>query len=55
MTRSGPGPSSGAPSTPGPSVSASQPVGVALTEWFVFIPRDRKCPKFNGRSDIRVC
>lgn len=29
-------------------------MGVALTEWFVFIPRDRKCPKFNGRSGIGI-
>lgn len=37
---------------PGPSSVTSQPSGneyAALPERYVFIPRDRKCPKFNGR------
>ncbi len=39
-------------SLPGPSVVASQPVtaGSELAERFVFVPRDRKCPKCSGRS-----
>lgn len=34
--------------SPAPSVGAN----VGLSERFVFVPRDRKCPKFNGRSGI---
>ncbi|KAL0198417.1 hypothetical protein M9458_006957, partial [Cirrhinus mrigala] len=33
-----------------------QPVGASAShsERFVFVPRDRKCPKFNGRSGIGI-
>ncbi len=49
---------------PGPSVASSNvsdaepvtphPVGVGASqaEIFVFVPRDRKCPKFNGKSGV---
>lgn len=36
-----------------PAVSPSFP-DTGLPERFVFIPRDRKCPKFNGRTGIDV-
>ncbi len=51
---------------PGPSVAFSNvsdaepvtphPVGVGANqaERFVFVPRDRKCPKFNGKSGIGI-
>ncbi|KAL0174035.1 hypothetical protein M9458_030003, partial [Cirrhinus mrigala] len=51
---------------PGSSTTASsvsdaepvtpQPVGASAShsERFVFVPRDRKCPKFNGRSGIGI-
>ncbi|XP_026115992.1 uncharacterized protein LOC113094613 [Carassius auratus] len=48
-----PGPSSDhVPEFPAatPSVSA----GVAVAERFVLVPRDRKCPKFNGRSGLGI-
>ncbi|KAK2848310.1 hypothetical protein Q7C36_009992 [Tachysurus vachellii] len=55
-----------APVTPGPSTAplmatttpsaTHQPVGpgALVTERFVFVPRDRKCPKFSGRSGIVI-
>lgn len=50
-----PGPSSDPVMLPGPSVGTSQPVDTGtLPERFVFIPRDRKCSKFNGRSGIGI-
>lgn len=51
---------------PGPSVASSNmsdaelvtphPVGVGASqaERFVFVPRDHKCPKFNGKSGIGI-
>lgn len=51
---------------PGPSatsfnVSDAEPVtphpvgvGASQSERFVFVPRDRKCPKFNGKSGIGI-
>lgn len=30
------------------------PTGSSAAERFVFVPRDRKCPKFNGRSGIFI-
>lgn len=32
----------------------SHDAGGTLAERFVFIPRDRKCPKFNGRSGVGI-
>ncbi len=50
--------SSAGPSVDPARVSAlpSQPndAGVVVAERFVFVPRDRKCPKFNGRSGIGI-
>lgn len=48
-----PGPSNDSLS---PSVAVSQPVDTSATlaERLVFIPRDRKCSKFNGRSGIGI-
>lgn len=46
---------------PGPSNASSfsidpPPVnaGIPAAEMFVFIPRDRKCPKFNGRAGMGI-
>lgn len=48
---------------PGPSVASSnvansEPLGESLDvsqpERFVFVPRDRKCPKFSGRSGLSI-
>ncbi len=41
--------------TAGPSIM-QQPTGASatLSERFVFVPRDRKCPNFSGRSDITI-
>lgn len=52
-----PGPVDAPPSVPGPSVP-SQPSNangeVNRPERFVFVPRDRKCPKFNGRFGLGI-
>ncbi len=50
------GPSGDPVSIPESSAAAMQPAsaGVALAERFVFVPRDRKCPKFNGRSGMGI-
>ncbi len=46
-----PGPSS----APIPAAVDPPPTtGPGATERFVFVPRDRKCPKFNGRSGIFI-
>lgn len=34
------------------AVDPPPPTGSSAAERFVFVPRDRKCPKFNGRSGI---
>lgn len=49
-------PSSGPSNTAGsPGLSTqSNDAGGTLAERFVFIPRDRKCPKFNGRSGVGI-
>ncbi|XP_039525224.1 uncharacterized protein LOC120477621 [Pimephales promelas] len=41
---------------PSPSIAPLQAidVGTIPTERYVFIPRDRRCPKFNGRSGIGI-
>ncbi len=47
---------------PGPSnvaipVAADPPrigAGASTAEWFVFVPRDCKWPKFSGRSGIGI-
>lgn len=45
---------------PGPSnvtipVAADPPrIGASTAEQFVFVPRDRKCPKFSGRLGIGI-
>ncbi|KAI7812488.1 hypothetical protein IRJ41_002685 [Triplophysa rosa] len=36
------------------NVPSSATVGDSTTERFVFVPRDRKCPKFNGRTGIGI-
>lgn len=43
-----------APTLPGPSAPPPTPVPPAapVTERLVFVPRDRKCPMFRGRSGI---
>ncbi len=51
-----PGPSVAFPSaTAGPSVK-QQPTGTSasLSERLVFVPRDRTCPNFSGRSGITI-
>ncbi len=45
-----PGPSS----APIPAAVDPPPTGPGATERLVFVPRDRKCPKFNGRSGIFI-
>lgn len=49
------GPSDSSAPVPGPSIP-SQPsnVDVIRPERFVFVPRDRKCPKFNGRVGLSI-
>lgn len=44
------------PNMPGPSAATSQSSSeyAALPEIFVFVPRDRKCPKFSGRVGIDI-
>lgn len=39
----------------GPSV-VQQPTGASaqLSERFIFVPRDRKCPMFSGRSSLTI-
>lgn len=50
-----PGPVDAPPSLPGPSVPLQHSnVDVTRPERFVFVPRDRKCPKFNGRVGIGI-
>lgn len=44
-----PGPSNALPIDPLPANS-----GVSAAERFVFIPRDRKCPKFNGKVGMGI-
>lgn len=50
-----PGPSTAPISTTLPS-GAQQSAGASApsTERFVFVPRDRKCPKFSGRPGITI-
>ncbi|KAL1281971.1 hypothetical protein QQF64_000774 [Cirrhinus molitorella] len=38
---------------PLPSVPP-QPLGVVTPERFVFVPHDRRCPKFNGKSGLSI-
>lgn len=50
-----PGPSVASTATAGPSVMQQPTVASApLSDRFVFVPRDRKCPKFSGRSGITI-
>ncbi|KAI7799663.1 hypothetical protein IRJ41_008650 [Triplophysa rosa] len=45
------------PAAPGPSIVTSQPSSnehTALPERYVFIPLDRRCPKFNGRVGLSI-
>lgn len=53
---SSPGLRSDPPNMPGPSrcPSISNDSCDTLAERFVFIPRDRRCPKFNGVSGVRI-
>lgn len=51
QSRSAPGTST-APSTPSTSQSALPAPGPPVSERLVFVPRDRKCPMFRGRSGI---
>lgn len=52
---SSPGPSSDPPRISVSSVGTSQPVDTGtLPERFVFIPRDRRCSKFSGRSGMGI-
>lgn len=37
-----------------PVVSSPASAGAPLAERLVFIPRDRRCPKFNGRTGISI-
>lgn len=37
-----------------PSTSQLSNANAALPERYVFVPRDRKCPKFGGRSSINI-
>lgn len=39
---------------PEPVVPPSAVAGANPSERFVFVPRDRKCPRFNGRSGIGI-
>ncbi len=51
-----PGPS-GQPSVaagPLPSTSKTSNEYAALPERYVFVPRDRKCSKFSGRSSLNI-
>lgn len=51
-----PGPSgpSSMSSGPPPSTPQSSNEGVAPPERYVFVPRDRRCPKFSGRSSLDI-
>nr|XP_055049382.1 uncharacterized protein LOC129434476 [Misgurnus anguillicaudatus]XP_055049383.1 uncharacterized protein LOC129434476 [Misgurnus anguillicaudatus] len=51
-----PSSSDASPAGPGPSVATPQlnSESAALPERFVFVPRDRKCPKFGGRVGIGI-
>lgn len=47
-----PGPSNAPiPAVVDPPVTGA---GASATDRFVFVPRDRKCPKFNGRSGVMI-
>lgn len=36
------------------TVSQPMSAGATSAERFVFVPRDRRCPKFNGRAGISI-
>ena len=53
--RSPAGPSADPPSDPPPPPPPpTNPVNPPVTERLVFVPRDRKCPSFNGKSGISI-
>ncbi|KAI2643757.1 Modulator of apoptosis 1 [Labeo rohita] len=56
QSRVGPSSSTAGPSTEFlvPPTDQSASASTALTERFVFIPRDRKCPIFDGRSGVGI-
>lgn len=37
-----------------PFMPRSADMGAAMVKRFVFVPRDRHCPSFNGRSGICI-
>lgn len=51
-----PGPSGLSAMASGPPLSTPQSSneGVAPPERYVFVPRDRRCPKFSGRSSLDI-
>ncbi len=52
----GPSNLSQVPNVSGPPFAPPQAIdaGAISTERYVFIPRDRRCPKFNGRSGVGI-
>lgn len=49
-----PGPDATLPGTSTAPPVTPQPVGAVAPERFVFVPRDRRCPKFNGKSGLSI-
>ncbi len=47
-------PGAASTSTARPVASGSTDTGAGMVERFMFIPRDRRCPNFNGRSGIGI-
>ncbi len=47
-------PGAASTSTARPATPRSADAGAGMVERFVFIPRDRRCLNFNGRSGIRI-
>lgn len=48
------GPDAILPSTSTVPPVTPQPSGAVAPERFVFVPRDRRCPKFNGKSGLSI-
>lgn len=47
-------PAAASSSMTSPAMSPSVAAGTAVTERLVFIPRDRRCPKFSGTGVVRI-
>ncbi|MGL4645843.1 MAG: hypothetical protein ACRCVL_01800, partial [Cetobacterium sp.] len=49
-----PGPDAALPSTSTVPPVTTRPSGAGAPERFVFVPRDRRCPKFNGKTGVSI-